>query len=463
MTPKPAASALRRIPSVDQLLTSDAGRGLVAQHGRELVTRAVRETLDAVRASLKDGDGPPPDAGAILGRVRARIETKRAPKLCRVINATGVILHTGLGRAVLPAAALDAIAAEQRGYSLLEVDRATGDRNHREVHLVELLREISGAEAATVVNNNAAATMISLAALAKGREVVVSRGQLVEIGGSFRIPEVMEQSGCALVEVGTTNKTRIEDYERRIGPATALLLKVHTSNFRVMGFTESASLEELVALGRKRGLPVMDDMGSGAFVDLAPYGITGEPVVQDSVKAGADVITFSGDKLLGGPQAGLIVGKKGPVAAIRRHPLFRAFRVDKLTLTALEATLKLYLDRERLMREHPTLRMISMGAGECGRRAAALAEAVRALPGWTVEVLDDTSEIGGGSVPAQSLPTKAVAVRHKALSLEAVDARLRAGTPCVFARVQRERVLFDVRTLLEGDAEEIVAALRTMG
>ena len=454
---------LRNIPAVEQLLTSSGGKSLVETHGRDLVTRVVRETLADLRASLlKEKTGALLDADAILARVRARIDVKRASKLCRVVNATGVILHTGLGRAVLPPSALDAIAREQRGYSLLEVSRDSGDRNHREVHIVDLLREISGAEAATVVNNNAAATMITLAALAKGREVIVSRGQLVEIGGSFRIPDVMEQSGCRLVEVGTTNKTRIEDYERRLGPETAVLMKVHTSNFRILGFTESATLEEMVALGKKHNVPVMDDMGSGAFVDLAPFGITGEPVVQDSVKAGADVITFSGDKLLGGPQAGLIVGKKAAVAAIRRHPLFRAFRVDKLTLTALEATLKLYLDRGSLMQHHPTLRMISMTPDDCEERAKSLAALLKPIPKLSVEVRTDVSEIGGGSVPAQTLPTSVVAIRHASIPLDEIDTKLRANTPCIFARVQRERVNFDVRTLLDGDAEAIAAALKAI-
>lgn len=451
---------LRRIPKVDLLLDSEAGRELVAGHGRDLVTRVVRETLEDLRGSIRRGNGSRDvSAGAVLSEVRARIEAKRRPRLCRVINATGIILHTGLGRAVLPPEALDAIAAEQRGYSLLEVDRSTGDRNHREVHVVELLREITGAEAATVVNNNAAATMISLAALARGREVVVSRGQLVEIGGSFRIPDVMEQSGCRLVEVGTTNKTRLDDYERRIGPETALLLKVHTSNFRVMGFTESVALEDLVRLGRKHGLPVMDDLGSGAFVDLAPLGIQGEPTVQESIRQGADVVTFSGDKMLGGPQAGVIVGRRDLVATIRRHPLFRAFRVDKLTLTALEATLKLYLDRDTLAARNPTIRMLSMTEAEAKSAAEELAASIGGLAGWTAEVLADHSQVGGGSVPAQDLPTRVVAVRHASLTLEEIDRRLRAHVPCIFARVQRERVLFDVRTLQAGEGAEIAAAL----
>ncbi len=454
-----AKDLLRKIPSVDQILAKVSD--LVAAHGRELVTNVVRQAIDDLRARLR-GDKPDEAAlkeDAIRGDVVRRLEAKRAPKLCRVIHATGVILNTGLGRAVLPKAAIQAIASEQSGYSLLEVDRATGDRNHREVHIVELLREISGAEATTVVNNNAGATLISLAAMAAGREVIVARGQLVEIGGSFRIPDVMEQSGCRLVEVGTTNKVRLEDYKKKIGPNTALLLRVHPLNYRIVGFTEEPSLEELVALGKKHNLPVMDDLGSGAFVDLAQFGIRGEPTVQDSVKAGADVITFSGDKLLGGPQAGLIVGRKKPVATIRRHPLFRALRIDKLKLTALEATLKLYLDHDRLLREHPTLRMLAMGVDELERRALELAAMAKKIPGWAVEILDDASQVGGGSVPGQELPTKVVALRHAKLSLEEVDDRLRAHTPCIWTRVQRDRVLVDVRTLLDGDIADIAAAL----
>jgi len=450
---------LRRIPSVDQLVASPAGAALVREHGRDPVVDAVREELEGVRARLKGGGAASLEAADLLAGAVARMRARQSPKLCRVINATGVILHTGLGRAVLSKAAMDAIASEQRGYSLLEVDRETGERSIREVHVAELLRRITGAEAATVVNNNAGATLLALATLARGKEVIVSRGQLVEIGGSFRIPDVMEQSGCRLVDVGTTNKTYIGDYERKIGPETALLLRVHTSNFRIMGFTHSASLEELIALGRKRQVPVMDDLGSGAFVDMALFGIQGEPGVQDSVKAGADVITFSGDKLLGGPQAGLLVGSQKWIGAIRKNPLFRALRIDKLTLTALEATLKLYLDRDRLMKELPTMAMLGMTPDEGERRALELAAKLKKVPDLKVEILDDSSEVGGGSVPAHLLPTKVVAVRHAKRSLDSLSAALRAGTPCIFARVQRDRLLFDVRTLLEGDADDIAAAV----
>ncbi|MBI4566575.1 MAG: L-seryl-tRNA(Sec) selenium transferase [Planctomycetes bacterium] len=466
MSPKGASNAndvRRRLPSVDQVVGSPAGQAMVREHGREPVVEGVREELGALRARLRGtgqaASGKVLEPSSILAGALQRLQARQAPKLCRVINATGVILHTGLGRAVLPRTALDTIASEQAGYSLLEVDRDTGARTIRETHVVELLKRLTGAEAATVVNNNAGATMIALATLAQSREVIVSRGQLVEIGGSFRIPEVMEMSGARLVEVGTTNKTYIQDYERAIKPETALLLRVHTSNFRVIGFTASASLEELVALGRKHGLPVMDDLGSGVLVDLAPFGILDEPGVVDSVKAGADVVTFSGDKLLGGPQAGLLVGTSRWIGAIRKNPLFRALRVDKLKLTALEATLKLYLDRDRLARELPTLAMIAMSPEEIERRALDLAARLKSVPALSVEILDDASEVGGGSVPAHMIPTKVVAVRHARRSLESLAAALRAHTPCIFARVQRERVLFDVRTLLEGEGAEIAAAL----
>jgi L-seryl-tRNA(Ser) seleniumtransferase len=450
---------LRKIPKVDVILAHPGARPLIAESGREFFSACLAEVFDSIRSRLRAGGDVPVDPVSILSAVRERLAERSAPRLCRAINATGVILHTGLGRAVLPAAALEAIASQQKGYSILEVDRASGERSIRETHVAGLLGEITGAEAATVVNNNAGATLLALATLAKDREVITSRGQLVEIGGSFRIPDVMKESGAHLVEVGTTNKTYIGDYEAAVTERTALLLRVHTSNYRIVGFTHTPSLEELVALGKKRGITVMDDLGSGAFVDLAPFGVTDEPTVQSSVKAGADVITFSGDKLLGGPQAGIIVGRREAVARVRKNPLFRALRVDKLALTALEATLKLYLDRERLFRELPTLRMVSMTLDECERRALFLAAGLKGLPGLTVEVRDDSSEFGGGSVPTQQIPTKVVAVRHASLSLEALSAKLRLGRPCIFARVQHERILMDVRTLQEGEEDEVIASL----
>jgi L-seryl-tRNA(Ser) seleniumtransferase len=452
--------ALRRLPRVDAVLAHPGAGPLVAESGRELVTACVRETLAALRSVLLSGREIAVDETIVLARVRGLLEARNAPRLRRAVNATGIILHTGLGRAVLPRAALDALTAEQRGYSLLEVEREGGERSLRETHVADLVKELTGAEAATVVNNNAGATLLALGALAKGREVVASRGELVEIGGSFRIPDVMRESGCTLVEVGTTNRTHLADYEAAIGPATALLLRVHASNFRIVGFTHAPTLAELVELGRRRGLPVMDDLGSGALVDLSEFGVRGEPVVRASLEAGADVVTFSGDKLLGGPQAGFLAGRKETVAKIRRHPLFRALRVDKLALTALEATLKLYRDRERVLREVPVLRMIAMPPEEREARGSDLASRLQGIPGLAVELLDDSSELGGGSAPAQPLPTKVAALRHDALSPGELASRLRLGEPCVFTRVQRDRVLLDVRTLLDGEAAEIAASLR---
>ena len=450
----------KKIPKVDVILSHPGAQPLIAESGRESFATCLDEVFDGLRARIRQGKEEEIDVTVILAAVQQRLAARRAPKLCRVINATGVILHTGLGRAVLAKAALEAVAAEQKGYSLLEVDRSTGERSMREIPVADLIREISGAEAATVVNNNAGATLLALAALAKDREVITSRGQLVEIGGSFRIPDVMLQSGAQLVEVGTTNKTHLADYENAITDRTALLLRVHTSNYRIVGFTHVPSLEELVALGKKRGIPVMDDLGSGAFIDLSPFGVTDEPTVQSSVKAGADVITFSGDKLLGGPQAGLIVGRKETLAKIRKHPLFRALRADKFTLTALEATLKLYLDRGRLFRDLPTLRMISKSLDECEKVALTLAAKLKGVPGLTLEVLADSSEFGGGSVPTQQIPTHVVALKHTTRSLEALAEQLRLGSPCIFCRVQRDRVLLDVRTLQDGEDDEISASLR---
>jgi L-seryl-tRNA(Ser) seleniumtransferase len=463
-------SPLRRIPSVDRLLQHPRGAALAAVHGRDVLVGGLRETLAGLREGLRGGGAPanggaadPCSPEAILAGAESRIAAALRPRLARAINATGVILHTGLGRAVLAPSALGAIAEEQRGYSLLEVDRATGERSLRETHVAALLRRLTGAEAATVVNNNAGATLLALAALAAGREGIVSRSQLVEIGGSFRMPDVMAAGGCRLVEVGTTNKTYLFDYERAITPQSALLMRVHTSNYRILGFTAAVALEDLVALGRSRGLAVVDDLGSGALVDLSPWGIADEPRVQDSVKAGADVVLFSGDKLLGGPQAGILVGKAEAIGRIRKHPLFRALRVDKLTLTALEATLKLFLDRDRLVREHPTLRMIARDRAALEGDAKRLAGRLGRLSTLEASVAGDASEVGGGSVPALSLPTVVVSVQHRTLGPDALAGRLRANDPPVFARIRKDRLLLDPRTLLEGDADEVVAAFGRIG
>ncbi|OHB75499.1 MAG: L-seryl-tRNA(Sec) selenium transferase [Planctomycetes bacterium RBG_16_59_8] len=464
---KTKKNRLQSIPSVDSILSLERTKTLVERHGRDQLVAAVRRALDGMRKRLlqaapTDSAGKEIDPDALLSQAENELQSRSRAGLCRVINATGIVLHTGLGRAVLPRKALDAIANEQRGYSLLEVDRASGDRGSRDAHIVRLLTELTGAEDAAVVNNNAGATLIILKALAAGREVIVSRGQLVEIGGSFRIPEVMEAGGVRLIEVGTTNRTALRDYERRIGEETAALLRVHTSNFRVVGFTHAVPLEELVALGKKHRLPVVDDLGSGALVDLGKWGISDEPMVRESVRAGADLVCFSGDKLLGGPQAGLIVGKREYIAKIKKDPFYRALRVDKLTLTALETTLKLFLNPDTLFDEQPTLRMIARKEETLKRAAQGLGERIREIKGTNVEVRAGSSEVGGGSVPGLTLPTWLVALRFRGISPDEAVRRLRIGHPPVFARIQDEAVLFDVRTLLDGEEEEIVASVRRL-
>jgi len=437
----------------------------IAEYGREAVLAAVRLTMDEARDRLRAGASPDglAEPASLLARAVDRLGRDQRPRLSRVINATGVILHTGLGRAVLPPAALRAIAEEQRGYSLLETDRETGERSHREVHVASLLTRLTGAEAATVVNNNAGATLLVLAALAAGREVIVSRGQLIEIGGSYRLPDVMRFGGVRLVEVGTTNKTHRHDYERAITPETGLLLHVHSSNYRIVGFTGTVPIQELVSLGRERGIPVVDDLGSGALIDFAPWGILDEPRVQDSIRAGADVALFSGDKLIGGPQAGILVGRADAIERIRRHPLSRALRVDKLTLTALEATLKLFLDPRRLPREHPTIRMIARTKADLDAEARRMASRLGGLADFEIEVQDDSSEVGGGSFPGYQLPTSVVSIRSKTRSPDDVAALLRAGDPPIFARIRRDRVLLDPRTLQEGEADAVAAAIERVG
>jgi len=455
-------SLLRRIPQVNSLLESKEAEALAGIHGREEVARAVRSVIEALRQQIRKGaDGELEQSltpAAILEQTRASLEKHAKPGLRRVLNATGIILHTGLGRAVLPKAALDALVSENRGYSLLEVDLETAERAHRERHVAGLLERLTGAPAATVVNNNAAATMIALAALAAGKEVIVSRGQLVEIGGAFRVPDVMAQSGCRMVEVGTTNRTRIADYEKAITPETAVLMRVHRSNFAIVGFSEEPSLEEMVLLARKHNLLVLDDVGSGAMLDVARYGIAPEPMVTASIAQDSDIACISGDKLLGGPQAGILVGKPEPIAKVRRHPLFRAVRPDKLQLVALEATLRLYLNSGTVEDAVPTLRMMRMPLAEIEKRAKAIAKKLTAA-GFEAGVLAEESQIGGGSTPGQNLATRVVALAPGALGADDCIRRLRLGDPPVFARVKKDRVLFDPRTLQAGEDEELVAAV----
>ena len=451
-------SGTRSIPSIEQLRQRDSMRPLEARYGRAALVEALRAEAAVVRAKAASGGAPGDVVAAIERAVPARLAASEAPSLRRVINATGVIVHTNLGRAPLAGAAVERVAALGSGYTNLEYDLAEGGRGRRDVHAERLLCRITGAAAAVVVNNNAAGTMLTLAAAAAGREVIISRGELVEIGGGFRVPDVMAQSGAILREVGTTNRTRTADYAAAISERTGLILRVHPSNFRIEGFTERPALDELIALGRRFGIPVAEDLGSGYFpIDEAgcPPGLRDEPSVQASVRAGVDAVMFSGDKLLGGPQAGVVAGSEAVLSRIRKHPLMRALRVDKLTYAALEATLEEYI-AGRARETVPVQRMMAMTAAEIGARADALAADIRER-GGDAAVVDGVSTIGGGSAPGSSLPTRLVAVRTP--RPDDLLARLRAAEPPIVARIEKDLVVLDLRTVLPGDDSLLAAAV----
>ena len=444
----------RVIPSIEQLRQRPVIRALEAQYGAAAAVDALRAGTDVVRKAMT-ASGQPADAHAIASRIEQaaadHLDRVFRSSLRRVINATGVVLHTNLGRAPLAAAALDRIREVAAGYASLEYDLAAGSRGRRDVHAEGLLCRLTGAEAAVVVNNNAAATMIILAALAAGREVVVSRGELVEIGGGFRVPDVMAQSGALLREVGTTNKTRLNDYAAAVSDRTALILRVHPSNFRIEGFTARPALEELVALGARLNVPVVEDLGSGHLAAIPNHPLGGvEPSVEASVAAGVGLCCFSGDKLLGGPQAGIIVGRKALVDTIRRHPLMRALRVDKLTYAALEATLAEYA-AGRGSAAIPVQRMLTMNAEAIRARADALVAAIGKVPGWNAQVLKGMSAVGGGSAPGVELPTWLVSVEKDGLSAAVLEERLRGAAVPIVARIEQDRVVIDLRTVDPAD------------
>jgi L-seryl-tRNA(Ser) seleniumtransferase len=453
---------VRAIPSIDQLAHRPAVQTLVARFGHDAVVDALRAAAAEMRESLRTGGGTADrdELADVMERRAASIVASRTrPSLRRVINATGVIIHTNLGRAPLGEAALTRVAELARGYTNLEYDLAEGGRGARDVHAESLLRRLTGAEAAVVVNNCAAATMLALAALARGREVVISRGELVEIGGAFRVPDGMAQSGARLREVGTTNRTRTADYALAIGAATAAILRVHPSNFRMEGFVEHTPLAELVALARRFGIPLIEDLGSG-FTPLRSSdlpALADEPTVQQSVAAGVDIVCFSGDKLLGGPQAGVIAGGATLVSRIRRHPMLRALRVDKLTYAALEATLAEHL-AGRAEASVPVLRMAALGVDAIDARAARLARTLVAR-GWRAEIVDGFSTIGGGSAPGAALPTRLLVLAREDLGADVLDARLRALQPPIVGRIEHDRLLMDLRTVREDEDDEIAAAL----
>jgi L-seryl-tRNA(Ser) seleniumtransferase len=449
--PVPAASPrnLRRdVPSLERLLQAPAGRALATRYRRDHVVETTRAVLDEIRRAAAAG-ARVPDADAVLARVAERLAAGR--RLQRVINATGVVLHTNLGRAVLAEPAIAALTDAARHAVDLELDLATGRRGRRDDLVVDDLRALTGAEDALVVNNNAAGVLLVLHTLARGREVIVSRGELVEIGGSFRMPDVMAASGARLREVGTTNRTHPDDFRRAVGPETALLMKVHPSNYRMVGFTATVELRELVEIGRAAGLPVVDDVGSGALVDLTEYGMPPEPVVRDRIGAGADLVTFSGDKLLGGPQAGLVVGRADLITALRASPLRRALRADKLTLAALGATLRLYREAPDLSAVLPTLRWLTRPLADMervGRAAIALLTPLLGT-GYDVTLVTSDAEVGSGSVPAKSLESRALAIAHPAVSADTIAARFRTARPAVLGRIHDGRFLLDLRGIFD--------------
>jgi L-seryl-tRNA(Ser) seleniumtransferase len=451
---------LRRIPSIEQLRQRPGVRGLEDTHGHGAVVAALRAAADALRQRVAAGEAPPADVGEAIEReLPARLAAIGAPTLRPVINATGVIVHTNLGRAPLAAAAVARIAAAS-GYSNLEYDVTSGARGRRDVHAERLLCHLTGAEAAVVVNNNAAATLITLAAIGAGREVIISRGELVEIGGGFRVPEVMAQSGAVLREVGTTNRTRVADYAAAISDRTAAILRVHPSNFRIEGFTERPAARELAALARRFQIPVIEDIGSGWCGPLPPPRALGdEPAPRASLAAGIALVLFSGDKLLGGPQAGIIAGSASLVATVRRHPLMRALRVDKLTYAALEATLQEHT-AGRAVETVPVMRMIAMDVEEIGARAERMAAQLSEL---RAEVINGVSTIGGGSAPGSTLPTRLVALSHPTLGADALEARLRAMDPPVIARIEQDRVVLDLRTVAPEQDDLLVGLLQRSG
>lgn len=463
--PDEKQTLLRKIPAVDRLLISPALKEVSRLYPRGLVLKAIHRVLDELRTMTRQGvvseEMLDLNMQSISERVVKRLRSIAQPSLRPVINATGVVVHTNLGRSILAETVLTAFKPLSGRYTNLEYNLDKGERGSRYTHVEEILEELTGAEASMVVNNNAAAVFISLNTLAKEHEVVVSRGQLVEIGGSFRIPDVMRNSGAKMVEVGTTNKTHLGDYEEALNTETALLLKVHTSNFQVVGFTKEVPLSELVKLGRQHEIPVMEDLGSGCLVDFSSFGLIKEPTVQDALAHGADLVTFSGDKLLGGPQAGIILGRKDLIDKIKKNQLTRVLRIDKLTLLALEQTLRLYRDEEDAVRKIPTLKMMFQPYKSLARKAERLLRRIGSLDprNFSLKLMDGSSRPGGGALPLLELPTRLLCLVPGRLSSQHMESWLRSYDPPIITRIEKKRVLLDVRTIQEKELTTLAEAI----
>ena len=455
---------LRTLPAIDRLLDTPLLAELEQTQPHILIREAAQKTVEDLRRQILDNQAALPDLDldAVATLVAARVVQMAKPSLRKVINVTGTLLHTNLGRAPLCSEALQAIKDVAQGYSNLEYDLDKGKRGKRFTHVEELICKLTGGEAATVVNNNAGAVMLSLAALAGGRSALVSRGELIEIGGSFRIPDIMAASGVDLVEVGTTNKTHLKDYAGAIDDKTAMILKVHTSNYRILGFTEAVTGEDLAELAHQHDIPVLEDLGSGLLMDLTPYGLPREPTVRETLKTGIDLVTFSGDKLLGGPQAGIIVGNRDVIDKVRKHPIARALRIDKLTLAALEATLRQYLDPQKALEKIPTLRILSLPVTELQQRCETLLPRLIETIGDTANctIIEATATVGGGALPLAELPGRVIALAPRNISLNELTTRLRSCEPAVVGRIQDDRFLIDPRTLNADDETFLLQALQ---
>ncbi|MFA5576539.1 MAG: L-seryl-tRNA(Sec) selenium transferase [Tissierellaceae bacterium] len=453
------------LPKVDDLLESEEIKELLDHMPRIIVVDSIRQEIDNIREKIREGAAEETIIEEIknihLG-IRKRAQRKSTNKLKRVVNCTGVVIHTNLGRSLINESIMDHISQIATNYSNLEYDLETGKRGSRYSHLEEIIREITGGEGSIVVNNNAAAVLLVLSTMAKGKEVIVSRGELIEIGGAFRIPEVMEESGASLVSVGTTNKTHLRDYENAINENTGALLKVHTSNYRILGFTSSVDSERLFELREKYAIPLIEDLGSGVLVDLSRYGLEHEPTVQESIKKGVDIVTFSGDKLLGGPQVGIIVGKSEYIEKMKKNPLTRAFRVDKFTISALEATLRYYFEEEKAVTEIPTLKMLTMDLEEIEGKAQGLYQRIAdgiEDPGLSVDIEDSFSEVGGGSLPLEKLPTKCLVLSLEGMSTQSFENNLRYFDTPIISRVFKDKIYLDLRTIREEEFDIIVEGL----
>lgn len=457
--------ALRRIPPITELLKSARVVAWLQEHPLPLVTECLRGATASVREKLLGNGSVPGSADqlteGILSRAAELLELATSPRLREAINATGIILHTGLGRAVFPARVVDSIMGELKGYCTLATAPDTGERIERDELVEDILKELTGAEAATVVNNNAAATLLVLAGLARGREVIVSRGQLIEIGGSFRLPEVMAQSQAKLVEVGATNRTHLKDYKKAVTPETAAILRVHPSNYRIVGFTAEPELRELAELAHSQQLFLVDDLGAGALLGLEQFGLPHEPTVRESIEAGADIVLFSGDKLIGASQSGIIVGRKALIDQLRKHPLMRAMRVDKTCLLVLERTLHMFRDPERLRREHPTYRMITTPMETLEVRARRVTEAVVRECAGAVQTTTGrgSAYVGSGSLPTEAIPSVVVGVSIAGVGADELARRLRLDKACIFGRIEGDLVRLDMRTIADEQVGQIAAAL----